>query len=102
MAFGVYKSVYKSINVEVNRAGATCGATYAWRGPYAARLAYRLPVRSPTEYRRPQPGLIQIRGIMGVMSHLPQREQFCRRSAQPRGLNPPTDRRLQARARFDA
>ena len=48
-------------------------------------------------------GSFQIRGHNGVMSPIyPKGGNSAADPAQHRGLNPPTDRRLQARARFDA
>lgn len=48
-------------------------------------------------------GSFQIRGHNGVVSpSIPKGAILPQIRHNPRGLNPPTDRRLQARARFDA
>jgi len=90
--------------LETNRAGATCGATYAQRGPYAAgTAARRLRCVRRLNIAARNLGSFQIRGHNGVMSPIyPKGGNSAADPAQPRGLNTPTDRRLQARARFDA
>ena len=65
--------------------------------PAASRCVRRLNIAA-----RPL-GSFQIRGHNGVMSpFIPKGAILPQIRHNPRGLNPPTDRRLQARARFDA
>ena len=65
--------------------------------PAASRCVRRLNIAA-----RPL-GSFQIRGHNGVTSPIyPKGGNSAADPAQLRGLSPPTDRRLQARARFDA
>ena len=65
--------------------------------PAASRCVRRLNIAARTL------GSFQIRGHNGVMSPIyPKGGNSAADPAQLRGLSPPTDRRLQARARFDA
>lgn len=65
--------------------------------PAASRCVRRLNIAARNL------GSFQIRGHNGVMSPIyPKGGNSAADPAQHRGLNPPTDRRLQARARFDA
>lgn len=65
--------------------------------PTASRCVRRLNIAARSL------GSFQIRGHNGVVSPIyPKGGNSAADPAQPRGLNPPTDRRLRARARFDA
>lgn len=65
--------------------------------PAASRCVRRLNIAARNL------GSFQIRGHNGVVSPIyPKGGNSAADPAQPRGLNPPTDRRLRARARFDA
>ena len=65
--------------------------------PAASRCVRRLNIAARNL------GSFQIRGHNGVMSPIyPKGGNSAADPAQFRGLSPPTDRRLQARARFDA
>lgn len=100
----MYKSVYKSVRwkrtapalrVVLRMRREAC--TRQVRQPAASRCVRRLNIAARNL------GSFQIRGHNGVMSPIyPKGGKSAADPAQPRGLNPPTDRRLQARARFDA
>ena len=65
--------------------------------PAASRRVRRLNIAARSL------GSFQIRGHNGVVSPIyPKGAILPQIRHNPRGLNPPTDRRLQARARFDA
>ena len=65
--------------------------------PTASRCVRRLNIAARSL------GSFQIRGHNGVVSPIyPKGGNSAADPAQPRGLSPPTGRRLQARARFDA
>lgn len=67
------------------------------RQPAASRCVRRLNIAARNL------GSFQIRGHNGVMPPIyPKGGNSAADPAQLRGLSPPTDRRLQARARFDA
>lgn len=73
--------------------------TRTWRTqqPAASRCVRRLNIAARNL------GSFQIRGHNGVMSpSIPKGAILPQIRHNPRGLNPPTDRWLQARARFDA
>ncbi len=71
--------------------------TWRTQQPAASRCVRRLNIAARNL------GSFQIRGHNGVVSPIyPKGGNSAADPAQPRGLNPPTDRRLQARARFDA
>lgn len=100
----MYKSVYKSVRwkrtapvlrVVLRMHSEAC--TRQAQQPAASRCVRRLNIAARNL------GSFQIRGHNGVMSPIyPKGGKSAADPAQPRGLNPPTDRRLQARARFDA
>ena len=96
----MYKSVYKSVRwkrtAPVLRMRSEARTRQA-RQPAAFRRVRRLNI----DVRNL--GSFQIRGHNGVMSPIyPKGGNSAADPAQLRGLSPPTDRRLQARARFDA
>lgn len=71
--------------------------TWRTQQPAASRCVRRLNIAARNL------GSFQIRGHNGVMFPIyPKGGNSAADPAQPRGLNPPTDRRLQVRARFDA
>ena len=102
--FSVYKSVYKSVRwkrtapvLHVVLRMRSEARTRQARQPAASRCVRRLNIAARNL------GSFQIRGHNGVMSPIyPKGGNSAADPAQLRGLSPPTDRRLQARARFDA
>ena len=104
----MYKSVYKSVRWQrtapVQRMLLPMllrmhseARTRQTQTPAAFRCVRRLNIAARNL------GSFQIRGHNGVMSPIyPKGGNSAADPAQHRGLNPPTDRRLQARARFDA
>lgn len=100
----MYKSVYKSVRWKRTAPVLRMllhmhseARTWQAQRPTASRCVRRLNIAACNL------GSFQIRGHNGVMSPVyPKGGKSAADPAQPRGLNPPTDRRLQARARFDA
>ena len=100
----MYKSVYKSVCWKrtalvlsmVLRVHSEA-RTRRTQQPTASRCVRRLNIAARNL------GSFQIRGHNGVMSPIyPKGGNSAADPALLRGLSPPTDRRLQARARFDA
>ena len=100
----MYKSVYKSVRwkrtapvLRVVLRMHSEARTRQARQPAASRHVRRLNIAARNL------GSFQIRGHNGVMFPIyPQGAILPQIRHNPRGLNTPTDRRLQARARFDA
>ena len=100
----MYKSVYKSVRwkrtapvLHVVLRMHSEARTRQARQPAASRCVRRLNIDARNL------GSFQIRGHNGVMSpSTPKGAILPQIRHNPRGLNTPTDRRLQARARFDA
>lgn len=104
----MYKSVYKSVRWK-RTALVLCmvlrvllrvhseARTRQVQWPAASRCVRRLNIAACNL------GSFQIRGHNGVVSpSIPKGAILPQIRHNPRGLNPPTGRRLQARARFDA
>ena len=99
----MYKSVYKSVRwkrtapvLHVVLRMRSEARTRQARQPAASRCVRRLNIAARNL------GSFQIRGHNGVMSpFIPKGAILPQIRHNPRGLNPPTDRRLRARARFD-